>query len=113
MLEKNRKMDKAKEAEAIQILYRDYLLVDTANIGPDEKAKKVISPEAFANTLKDYGFITNEVLLPMGYISLSEYCKKYGYDKRKIRRILTSGKVHGIMKDGTWYLDGNVPVKDD
>lgn len=61
--------------------------------------------------LKAAGLYTDEVLLPMGYIPLSEYCKNKGYDIRNVRRKIASGKMTGIKKGGIWFVDKDAVYK--
>lgn len=77
----------------------------------DEYGDLITSWTLNLETLKAAGLYTDEVLLPMGYIPLSEYCKKHGYDMRNVRRKLASGEMTGIKKAGNWFLDENAEYK--
>ena len=47
------------------------------------------------------------------YLSVSEYCKKYGKDPGNIRRLLISGKLKGQKIGNQWAISTNqLPPKD-
>lgn len=68
-------------------------------------------PEYVINVqaLIDCGFYSDEPLIPMGYISLAEYCEKYGYNMRSVRRKLSDGKMKGLKLANSWFLLENEP----
>ncbi len=59
--------------------------------------------------LVNAGFYSEEPLVPMGYLSLADYCKKHGLDMRNVRRKLAEGKMNGIKQANCWFLPEDEP----
>lgn len=59
--------------------------------------------------LVNAGFYSEEPLVPMGYLSLADYCKKHGLDMRNVRRKLAEGKMNGIKQANSWFLPEDEP----
>lgn len=61
------------------------------------------------NALISAGFYSEEPLVPMGYLSLADYCRKWRLDMRNVRRKLAEGKMNGIKQANSWFLPEDEP----
>lgn len=100
----------AVESKALKLLYEEWLAYETESAKERKNLKQRVTYENFVQKLRENGMVTDEVLLPMGYISLPEYCEKHGCNEQNMKRMLDSGDKKGIKKDGIWYLDEDVNI---